>query len=563
MCIRDSLSITPARLAGQRFKFYWHSEDGHGFNGIATLKPDGTIAGIASPNESTWTIDENGRLVFKHADGRISTRYVKAALVEGILCFEGPFTFREGITHRLIQTDAAPFESALSITSEQAERIAYSNQRFVYLDPAEEFEFQLRDGRTRTIRLDSVQEHTDDVIGLVRSATVKLAIDNQPVHLRCAPYVMPVELQGLKILVDTTSGWMKLPKRVQLSIWDATDPIVDTDRFCFPLPQYRLFSLGTQAYNEPVHLGHRDGDPAGQRFYHNYGVDLAGFEGRQKVVSSIEGDVVRVDRQDGTLCIQDDRGFILVYGHLDSILSDIAVGSRVRLGQWVGMLGKRGSSGNFSHLHVGAYLSEEAMLVEQMNRNLNIYPWLVEAYRKSAGTCLIAVARPHQIARVGQQIVLDGSSTVNAGSAAVSYRWEFHDGSQSHGAVAKKVYDKPGCYMAALKAIREDGQTDIDFCRIRVFSQGDAEPFVPTLFVTTIPAGHARAGQPVNFRIWPQGGNVDSIRIDFGDGSDLSEYQPYAATTHFFAKPGSYTVTASGRYEGMPVTQMTRIIVAE
>ena len=76
------------------------------------------------------------------------------------------------------------------------------------------------------------------------------------------------------------SGWLPaLPKRVQLSLWDAADPVVDTGRFGFPIARYRLFSHGTQAYNEPVHLGARDGDPGGQTFYHDYGVDLAGYEG--------------------------------------------------------------------------------------------------------------------------------------------------------------------------------------------------------------------------------------------------------------------------------------------
>ena len=57
-------------LAGKRFKFYWKSRDGGGLNGIATLRADGSIRGIGSPNESTWLVDDAGRLVFKHADGR-------------------------------------------------------------------------------------------------------------------------------------------------------------------------------------------------------------------------------------------------------------------------------------------------------------------------------------------------------------------------------------------------------------------------------------------------------------------------------------------------------------
>ena len=482
--------------------------------------------------------------------------------MEGVLVFEGSFEFRHGIIHQLIQTDAAAIERKHSITPEEAGRIQYSKQQFVYLNLNEAYEFQLNDGTTKSIRLISVQEHTDQAVGLIRSAIVIVTVDNQRLRLRCAPYVMPSEFQGIRILADTTSGWMKLPKRVQFSIWDATDPIVDTSQFCFPLPNYRLFAIGTQAYNEPVHLGHLDGDPQGQKFYHNYGVDLAGYEGRQKVVSCIDGVVVRVEPQEGTLCIQDDRGFILVFGHLDSILSNIKVGTSVQRGQWVGMLGKRGPSGNFSHLHVGAYLSEAAMLVGSMNRNLNAYPWLMEAYRASSGESLCAVARPHQIARVGESVVLDGTSSVIQGSRA-SFRWEFPDGTHTDGPIARKAFDQPGCYMATLRLTREGDATDVDFCRIRVFSNPVTEPFVPTLFVTYLPTGTARVGQPVSFRIWPQGGTVDSIQIDFGDGTQLADYRPYTAITHLFTKPGLHVVTASAVYEEMPVTQKVKIVVVE
>jgi murein DD-endopeptidase MepM/ murein hydrolase activator NlpD len=555
--------VSKEQIAGKRFKFYWHSDEGNGFNGVATLLPDGVIQGIRSPNESTWTIDDNGCLVFKHLDGRVSTRYRKTMKVEGILFFEGPFKFRHGITHRLIQVAAPVVELSRCITPEESARISYSNQQFVYLDENEEHAFRTRDGSMKTIRLVSVREHSDSVIGLMRSADVNINVEGKQVRLRCVPYAMPTEAQGLKILVDTTSACLQIPKRVQLSVWDAGDPIVDTDRFCFPLPDYHLFGLGTQAYNEPVHLGHLDGDPAGQMFYHNYGVDLAGLEGRQKVVSCISGVVVRVEPETGTLCIRDDRGFILVYGHLDSVLSDVQVGATVQRGQWIGMLGKRGSAGNFSHLHIGAYLSEAAMLVDRMDRNLNLFPWLVAAYQASTGASLIAIARPHQIARVNESIVLDGSSTVNDSPHQISYRWEFDDGSCSEGAVAKKAFAEPGCYIATLQVRREDGASDFDFCRIRVFSDPPTEPFIPTLFVSTKPAGVVRQGQPVSFRIWPQGGNVDPIRLDFGDGSPSGNYRAYSSFTHYFMTPGPHTVTASGRYKGMPIRQKRKILVRE
>jgi hypothetical protein len=250
------------------------------------------------------------------------------------------------------------------------------------------------------------------VIGLVRSAEVVVEIDGKPLTLSCAPYVLPREVDGLRIQADTTSDWLDMPRRVQFSLWDATERIVDTRTFCFPLPDYRLLSHGIQAYNEPVHLGHRDGDPAGQRFYHNYGVDLAGYERRQKVVSAIEGVVVQARDKDGTLTIRDDRGL-----------------------------------------------------------------------------------------------------------------------------------------------------ADVDFCKVKVFSDPTPEDVIPTLFVTYHPAEAVRVGEPVRFRIWPQGGPAKAIRVDFGDGRVLEDYRPYSEITHRYAKSGIHVVTVSAVAEGLPVTQKVKVFV--
>ena len=559
----SSNRIDREALAGKRFEFSWTSQDGGAVNGIATLNEDGSIEGIRSPNETTWLIDSSGRLLFKHADGRVSTRYDKAWLENGRLCFEGPFLFREGITHHLTEVEDAASEPTNEITPDQAARIKYSTQRFVYLDIGQSCEFQLRDGTKKRISLLSVKEYDDPVIHLMRRADVKIEIDGKPVELTCAPYVMPTEVDGVRIQADTTSAWMNIPKRVQLSLWDASDPVVDTSLFCFPLPGYRLFSLGMQAYNEPVHLGDRDGDPQGQRFYHNYGVDFAGYEGRQKVLSCIDGVVILADHDQGSLSIRDDQGFVFYYGHLDSILSGIEEGARVKKGQWVGMLGKRGASGNFSHLHVGGYLSESAMAADRSSRNLNLYPWLVAAYWKDGRGGLCSVARPHKMALTGDTVLFDGSSSMASESNITSFKWEFHDGASANGPMAEKVYDKPGCYIAALWIKDDRGAVDVDFCKVKVYSRSAPEGVIPTLFVTYYPSAEVHADEPVNFRVWPQGMNVENIQIDFGDGAVVRDYRPYSAITHKFTRPGINIVTVTGSAGKLPVTQKVKIIVRE
>jgi murein DD-endopeptidase MepM/ murein hydrolase activator NlpD len=562
-----AVTIDRKILASKRFQFSWTSQEGGGVNGIATLEEDGSIEGIGSPNETTWLVDSSGRLLFKHADGRISTRYDKVWRADGLLCFEGPFLFREGITHHLIEVEGAASEPSYEMTPELAAKIKYSTQRFVYLDPGQTYTFRLRDGTERKLTLVSVEKHEDPVIHLIRRADVKVEIDGSPVELTCAPYVMPTEIGGLRIQADTTSAWLNIPKRVEFSLWDASDPIVDTNLFCFPLPGYRLFSHGLQAYNEPVHLGDRDGDPQGQRFYHDYGVDLAGYEGRQKVLSCISGTVIRTDPRQGSLFIRDDRGFILYYGHLDSILSGIKVGTAVSRGQWVGMLGKRGASGNFSHLHVGAYLSESAMIMDRLNRNLNFYPWLVTAYRHENATNLYAVARPHKTALTGDKVLFDGSNSLSFKSNIVSFKWEFHDGTSADGPVAEKVYNKPGCYIASLWIKDARGDVDVDFCKVKVFSRSAPEGVIPTLFITYYPTAGVYVDDPVNFRLWPQGIpmsiGIENIRIEFDDGTIIRDCRAYSAVTHKFKTPGIHIATVTGTAGNLPVTQKVKIVVRQ
>jgi len=442
-----------------------------------------------------------------------------------------------------------------------APRLKYSTQRFVYLDVDESCDVRLNNGATRRLMLKSVVEQRDSVVGLLRRADVALEIDGQPLLLVCEPYRMPTQRQGVRIQADTTSGWAKIPKRVQFSVWDASDPIVDTDRFAFPLPGYRLFSQGTQGYNEPVHLGHRDGDPDGQRFHHDYGFDLAGFEGKDAVASCVDGTVLVADAAEGTLAIEDDRGLVVEYGHLDAIEPHLRTGTKVARGQGVGILGRKGGSGNFSHLHVGLCLSREDLRAGRPCRTINLFPWLVEAYRRAAGMKLSAVARPHQAVRTGEVVRFDGTRSLAFGSPVTSYRWEFSEGPPLSGPRAEKVFDTPGTYSAALWVEDGLGLRDVDFATVRVYSRQKAEGIMPTLFLTYTPSGKVRVDQPVFFRLWPQGRQVGAIRIDLGDGRVVDPYEPFTTFSHRYKTRGIHVVTATASAGGLNVTQKAKVVV--
>jgi murein DD-endopeptidase MepM/ murein hydrolase activator NlpD len=447
------------------------------------------------------------------------------------------------------------------VTPAEAARIKYSTQRFVYLNVGESYTFHPKDGWPRRFLLKSVTEQRDTVIGLPRRADVAVEIAGKQFNLVCEPYRMPVEHAGLRIQADTTSRWINLPRRVQFSVWDASDPILDVRLFVFPLPRYRLFSQGTQGHNEPVHLGHRDGDPNGQRFCHDYGFDLAGFEGKEPVVSCIDGIVLEAHPATGTLAIEDDRGIVLHLGHLDSIEPGLRPGTQVARGQTVGILGRKGASGNFSHLHVGLFLSKEKYRAGRPCRALNLYPWLVEAYRHAAPFQLAAVARPHLAVRTGQLVRFDGTRSLAFGSSVTSYRWEFPGRNSFPGPQVERVFDLPGTYPAALWVEDERGLRDVDFATVRVYSKEKPESIMPTLFVTYTPSREIRVGQPVSFRIWPQGIDVGHIRLDLGEGRVIEGYKPYTTLVHRFKAPGIHVVTVSGSAGSLPVTQKVKVVV--
>ena len=146
-----------------------------------------------------------------------------------------------------------------AISDEAINRLvsAYSAQRVIGLNVGESYTFQLHSGAKRVVKLLAVREQQDSVINLMNRADVQVEIDGKPLALVCEPYTMPTETAGLRVLADSTAGWGNVPKAVQFSLWDAADPIVDTNRFGFPVPHYRLFSHLTQCYNEPVHIGER------------------------------------------------------------------------------------------------------------------------------------------------------------------------------------------------------------------------------------------------------------------------------------------------------------------
>ena len=74
------------------------------------------------------------------------------------------------------------------------------------------------------------------------------------------------------------------------------------------------------------------------------------------------------------------------------------------------------------------------------------YAFLWEAYRREYKPQLIAVARPHRLAQVGETVVLDGARSWSSAGKISRYAWTFTDGTTATGRQVKRRYDKPGAY---------------------------------------------------------------------------------------------------------------------
>src|SRR5450759_64871 len=125
-----------------------------------------------------------------------------------------------------------------------------------------------------------------------------------------------------------------------------------------------------------------------------------------KAVLDSEKDNASLDRQyNDTIWVLDERGWYHRYTHLYSFDPSVQMGGRVDMGQKIATLGKEGGSGGWSHLHY-EILSRQA---SGRLGTLEGYAFLWEAYLRQCKPHVIAVARPHQAALVGEKVLLDGS----------------------------------------------------------------------------------------------------------------------------------------------------------
>ena len=442
------------------------------------------------------------------------------------------------------------------------------------LGDGESRDVKLRDGTTVRVALIRRYEIRDAVTDAVRVASVRISVNGQEIVLGCGNYNLPRSAGGAQVDCAVTRSFLNnarsniwaLDKDVRLRLWPANSPWVEPGTYVYPVKQ-RWFATNTQMSNEPSFV---DGSemPARRTIYYHYGLDIGGAEKLVQVVSATDGVVVVRGKAalpeytkspftelnyDGVIVL-DARGWFHWYFHLASIDGGVRLGQTIRKGENIGLMGKEGSAGCWSHLHY------EIRALQPSGRAgiMEGYAFLWEAYQKQYSPEIVAVARPHAFAWVGDPVVLDGSKSWARAGQIKSYEWILSNGLKVQGTTARMTYEHPGTYSETLKVRDSRGNTAYDFAVVqisaRLSGRVEEEDMPPTIHAAFAPTSNLRAGQPIAFLVRTCRTVEGHETWDFGDGTPLVTVtsdgcanpqgeRGYARTEHTYAKPGDYLVS--------------------
>jgi len=428
------------------------------------------------------------------------------------------------------------------------------------LQTGEQRNVPLSNGLSVPVQLTATSETRDGAQAAVREARVNVTVDGVKLELRCGNYELPRPAGRVQVdcpVTNTSDDHWGLRAAARIRLWPAGSPWMTPNEMGYPLKQ-RWFLTHTQMSNEPTYVD-RGEQLSRKKVYYHSGLDLGGPEAMAQVVAATDGVVVSLGKEvlpehaKGTPIAQrydviyllDSRGWYYRYSHLHSFDSSLELGATVKRGDPLGLLGKEGGSGGWSHLHFeiksrqpsGAWGTEEG------------FAFLWEAYLRDFKPDVMALARPHRYAKVGEEVTLDGArSWVRAGKPA--YRWQLSDGRAVTTPRVTMRYNKIGTYSEVLEVKDPSGHIAYDFATVNVY--GDNDPI--TINASYFPSLNVKAGQTITFKVRTFGLTSGEETWDFGDGSPRRSTQSdgnavklakngYAIITHTYAKPGNYIVT--------------------
>jgi len=441
--------------------------------------------------------------------------------------------------------------------------------RAVDLELNEAQELELADRTRARVKLLAVDETRDALRDAVRQARVKVDLNGQTLVLTSATYHLPVKFAGVQIDCPITQGYVGnssegnawgLLKAARLRLWPAGSPWIEPGTFVYPLRQ-RWFASHTQMANEPTFV---DGGevPGAKKIYYHYGLDSGGAEGLVEVVAAAAGRVISAGKEIlpgyddspakaryDVVYLLDERGWYHRYSHLQTIDPAVQPGAQISLSQKIGVLGKEGGSGGWSHLHYDITSRQPSGLWGIQEG----YAFFWEAYQRQYAPRIMAVARPHHFVFTGEKVVLDGSRSWSGAGSIARHAWTFTDGTTASGPTVERTYSEAGEYSEILQVTDPRGQLDYDFTVVLVIDKSAPDRLPPTIHPAFAPTMNIRPGDPVTFKVRSFRTTAGNETWDFGDDSSKVTVKSdgnvnalakngYAVTEHRFARPGHYLV---------------------
>lgn len=461
----------------------------------------------------------------------------------------------------------AVFVGLIPLHADPPEPTIQPTRRVVDLQIGESAEVALADGSKATVRLIDLQEKRDTMSLAVREAKVKVEVNGTEAWLTSATYNLPQTIGGVQVDCAITRGYNSnsgedswaLEKDARLRLWPSGAPWIEPGTFVYPVKQ-RWFATMTQFSNEPTYVDGGDKPDRKKIYYHN-DLDFGGCEGLVEVVAATDGLVVSVSEHTlpgyaltpvkpryDVVYLLDDRGWYYRYSHLHTIDPTIQMGSRVKMGQRIGVLGKEGASGGWSHLHFGITARQPSG--RWGTEDAYAYVW--EANLRENKTAIIAVARPHHFIRAGESIMLDASKSWAASGRIVSYDWTLTDGEKVPGAKIERTYAKPGSYSEIVKVADDAGHVSYDFAIVQVIGD-DLKNIPPAIHPSFSPTTNIKPGVPITFKVrtfrdqggetWNFGDGTPAVKVQSDGNAKALAKDGYAITEHAFAKAGDHIVS--------------------
>ncbi|HEY2253648.1 MAG TPA: PKD domain-containing protein, partial [Planctomycetaceae bacterium] len=445
--------------------------------------------------------------------------------------------------------------------------------RVVDLNVGESQVVALCNGKQVSVKLTGLKETRDPVRSAVRRAEVAVEVEDKTAQLVAANYNLPTRVGSVQIDCSVTKGVYEnangdawgLDKDARLRLWPADSPLSEPETFLYPVKQ-RWFASATQMGNEPSYV---DGieSPAVRKIYYHYGEDIGGAEGLVEVVAATDALVVSsgldvlaghentkehetpVAQRYDVVYLLDNQGWYYRYSHFQKIDERIVAGRTIQKGDRMGLLGKEGASGGWSHLHFEIRSRQPS---GKWGTQAS-YAFLWEAYRRQYKPKLQAVARPHHLIFAGDNAFLDGGKSWSATDATLRYEWQLSDGARATSATVSRAYTQPGEFSEVLKITDSQGRVDYDFTIVQVIDHDKPQDLPPAIHAVYYPTFGIQAGEPVTFKVRTFGTTDGKEVWNFGDGSPPAETKSdgnverhakdgYAVIEHRFQKPGHYLV---------------------